>query len=77
MPEEGYTLKDEDNRTIDMSDGFSAFLIDYLKNRKSGEFVLRPEKAQGTWKYRYDCSIDVTPFCSHNRRVFRILRLRH
>jgi integrase len=37
MPEEGYTLKDEDSRTIDMSDGFSAFLIDYLKNRKSGE----------------------------------------
>jgi integrase len=56
MPEEGYTLKDEDNRTIDMSDGFSAFLIDYLKNRKSGEFVLRPEKAQATWKYRYDFS---------------------
>jgi integrase len=92
MPEAGYTLKDEDNRTIDMSDGFSAFLIDYLKNRKSGEFVLRSEKAQATWKYRYDfstmveghfenvgvrCSIDVTPFCSHNRRVFRILRLRH
>jgi integrase len=56
MPEEGYTLKDEDNRTIDMSDGFSAFLIDYLKNRKSREFVLRPEKAQAAWKYRYDFS---------------------
>jgi integrase len=56
MPEEGYALKDEENRTIDMSDGFRAFLIDYLKNRKSGEFVLRPEKAQGTWKYRYDFS---------------------
>ena len=76
MPEEGYGLKDEENRTIDMSDAFRAFLIDYLKNRKSREFVLRPEKAQGTWKYRYDfsrmveghfenvgvrCSIDVTP----------------
>ena len=56
MPEEGYALKDEENRTIDMSDGFRAFLIDYLKDRKSGEFVLRPEKAQGTWKYRYDFS---------------------
>jgi integrase len=56
MPEEGYALKDEENRTIDMSDAFRAFLIDYLKNRKSGEFVLRPEKAQGTWKYRYDFS---------------------
>ena len=56
MPEEAYTLKDEDNRTIDMSDEFKVFLIDYLKNRKFGEFVLRPEKAQGTWKYRYDFS---------------------
>jgi integrase len=56
MPEEAFTLKDEDNRTIDMSDEFKVFLIDYLKNRKFGEFVLRPEKAQGTWKYRYDFS---------------------
>ena len=39
-----------------MSDEFKVFLIDYLKNRKFGEFVLRPYKAQGTWKYRYDFS---------------------
>ena len=30
MPEEAFTLKDEDNRTIDMSDEFKVFLIDYL-----------------------------------------------
>jgi integrase len=56
MPEEGYALKDEENRTIDMSDGFKAFLAEYLRNRKPGEFVLRPKKTQGAWKYRYDFS---------------------
>jgi integrase len=56
MPEEAFTLKDEDNRTIDMSDEFKVFLTEYLKNRKSREFVLRPNKAQGAWKYRYDFS---------------------
>jgi integrase len=56
MPEEGYALKDEENRTIDMSDGFKGFLTSYLRNRKRGEFVLRPKKTQGAWKYRYDFS---------------------
>jgi integrase len=56
MPEEAYTLKDEDNRTIDMSDGFKGFLAEYLRNRKPGEFVLKPKKTQGAWKYRYDFS---------------------
>jgi integrase len=56
MPEEGYTLKDEDNRTIDMSDEFKVFLTEYLKHRDSKEFVLRPTKIQGAWKYRYDFS---------------------
>ena len=56
MPEEGYALKDEENRTIDMSDAFKGFLAEYLRNRKPGEFVLRPKKTQGAWKYRYDFS---------------------
>ena len=56
MPEEDYALKDEENRTIDMSDGFKGFLAEYLRNRKPGEFVLRPKKTQGAWKYRYDFS---------------------
>jgi integrase len=56
MPEEGYALKDEENRTIDMSDGFKGFLGEYLRNRKPGEFVLKPKKTQGAWKYRYDFS---------------------
>jgi integrase len=56
MPEESYALKDEDNRTIDMSDEFYAFLTKYLGHRELGEFVLRPDKVQGAWKYRYDFS---------------------
>jgi integrase len=56
MPDEGFTLKDRDNRTIDMSDEFKAFLTEYLKDRKPGEFVLWPQKSQGAWKYRYDFS---------------------
>src|ERR1700756_5213163 len=44
MPEESYALKDEDNRTIDMTDEFHGFLTEYLMNREHGEFVLRPDK---------------------------------
>jgi integrase len=39
-----------------MSDGFKGFLAEYLRNRNPGEFVLRPKKTQGAWKYRYDFS---------------------
>lgn len=56
MPEEGFTLKDRDNRTVDMTDEFRAFLVEYLKGREPGEFVLLPDKSQGLWKYRYDFS---------------------
>lgn len=56
MPDEDFTLKDRDNRTIDMTDGFKTFLADYLRGRKPDEFVLRPQKSQGAWKYRYDFS---------------------
>jgi integrase len=55
MPEEGWTIKDRDNRTIDMTDEFRAFLTGYLEGRDPGEFVLHPHKTQrGEWKYRYD-----------------------
>jgi integrase len=56
MPDEEFTLKDRDNRTIDMTDEFKDFLNEYLRNRKPGEFVLRPQKIKGIWKYRYDFS---------------------
>jgi integrase len=56
MPDENFTLKDRDNRTIDMTDEFKAFLTKYLRDRKPGDFVLRPQKTKGTWKYRYDFS---------------------
>jgi hypothetical protein len=36
--------------------GFKGFLAEYLRNRKPGEFVFRPKKTQGAWKYRYDVS---------------------
>jgi integrase len=54
MPDEDFTLKDRDNRTIDMTEEFKVFLTEYLRGRKPGEFVLRPKKTKGTWKYRYD-----------------------
>jgi integrase len=56
MPDEEFTLKDRDNRTIDMTDEFKVFLAEYLKARKPEDFVLRPQKSKGTWKYRYDFS---------------------
>ena len=56
MPDEDFTLKDRDNRTIDMTDEFKNFLVEYLKDRKPNEFVLRPQKTKGIWKYRYDFS---------------------
>jgi integrase len=56
MPDEEFTLKDRDNRTIDMTDEFKAFLTEYVRNRKPGDFVLRPQKIKGIWKYRYDFS---------------------
>jgi integrase len=56
MPDEDFTLKDRDNRTIDMTDEFKIFLKEYLKDRKPNEFVLRPQKTKGIWKYRYDFS---------------------
>jgi integrase len=54
MPEEDFTLKDRDNRTIDMTNEFRTFLSEYLKDRKPNEFVLQPQKTKGAWKYRYD-----------------------
>jgi integrase len=55
MPEEGFTLKDRDNRTIDITDEFKAFLTSYLDGRNPGEFVLKPGKPRrGASKYRFD-----------------------
>jgi integrase len=56
MPDEDFTLKDRDNRTIDMTEEFKTFLTEYLRDRKPEDFVLRPKKTKGAWKYRYDFS---------------------
>jgi integrase len=56
MPDEAFTLKDRDNRTIDLTNEFRAFLTRYLEGRDNpGEFVLCPNKTErGANKYRYD-----------------------
>jgi integrase len=66
MPDEGFILKDRDNRTIDMTREFNAFLAEYLKGRNPGEFVVKPHKAKGAWRYRYDFG---KTLASHFKRV--------
>jgi integrase len=55
-PKSGFVLKDKENRSIQLTDDFKAFLIEYLKGRAPGEYALRPAKAQGKNDYRYDFS---------------------
>ena len=54
MPEEGYALKDSDNRTIPLSPSFKEFLTGYLAAKAPYGYALRPEKANGKDDYRYD-----------------------
>jgi integrase len=52
---ENFVPKDRDNRTIPLTTRFAEFLKGYLAGRKSGEYVLAPEKTvKGLNKYRYD-----------------------
>jgi integrase len=50
-----FTTKDTENRTIPLTNNFSNFLKDYLRDRKPNEFVIRPE-INGLGKYRCDFS---------------------
>jgi hypothetical protein len=47
MPDEDFTLKDRDNRTIDMTDEFKTFLTDYLRDRKPGGLCAEAAEDQG------------------------------
>jgi integrase len=52
---ENFVPKDRDNRTIPLTTRFAEFLKGYLACRKSGEYLLAPEKTvKGLNKYRYD-----------------------
>lgn len=50
-----FTTKDTENRSIPLTDHFADFLKDYLRDRESNEFVIRP-KVFNTGKYRCDFS---------------------
>jgi integrase len=51
----GYVTKDEENRTIPITERFAEFLKGYLAGRDQSQYVLAPEKAvKGKGKYRYD-----------------------
>jgi integrase len=52
--DEGFTLKDRDNRTVPLTHEFFDFLTVFLKGKNPREFALRPTKELGLWKYRYD-----------------------
>ena len=54
---ENFVPKDRDNRTIPLTERFTAFLRLYLAKRDRSEYVLAPEKTnRGASKYRYDTS---------------------
>jgi integrase len=54
IPDEGYTMKDGDNRTVPLSPQFKAFLTTYLAGKKPEGYALRPEKGNGKSQYRTD-----------------------
>jgi integrase len=57
MPEKNFYIKDQEDRTVPMSDEFKAFLTDFLRNRGPEAFVLKPEiLAPKKHRYRYDFS---------------------
>jgi integrase len=55
-PKTGFILKDRENRSIQITDPFKKFLLEFLKGIDPGEYALRPKKLQGKWVYRYDFS---------------------
>lgn len=64
-PASGFVLKDRENRSVPLTDGFKAFLTDFLDGKNPNEFSLRPTKEPGTWRYRYDFN---RAFRTHMRR---------
>ena len=63
-PDVGFKLKDRENRTIKLTQGFTEFLKGYLMGGPK-DFALRPQKAPGKNDYRYYFS---TPWESHMKR---------
>ena len=57
MPEKNFYIKDQEDRTVPMSDEFKSFLTDFLQGREPEEFVLKPAiLAAKKHRYRYDFS---------------------
>jgi integrase len=57
MPEKNFYIKDQEDRTVPMSDEFKEFLTDFLRGREPEEFVLKPEiLTPKKHRYRYDFS---------------------
>lgn len=65
-PDSGFLLKDSDNRTVPLTDGFAEFLAGYLKNSLPSNYALRPEKRRGKCKYRVEFR---KTFLTHLRRM--------
>ena len=63
--ETGFVLKDRENRTIPLAEDFKKFLVDFLADRDSGSYAIRPDKEKGIWRYRYDFN---QLFQTHMRR---------
>ena len=50
----GFRLKDSDNRPVPLTPEFKQFLKGFLEGRAEGDYVLRPNKTSGKWRYRAD-----------------------
>ena len=50
----GFTPKDKEERTIDLTREFAAFLSAYLDGTAPDAFALEPSVGRGLWRYRYD-----------------------
>jgi len=53
-PESEFFLKDSENRTVPLTDGFAAFLRVYLQNQLPTNYALEPTKARRIHKYRIE-----------------------
>ena len=52
----GFRLKDSDNRPVPLTPEFKQFLQRFLEGKAEGDYVLRPNKKSGKWRYRADFS---------------------
>lgn len=57
-----FVPKDKEERTIPLTKRFHRFLKKFLKDRRSGEWVLRPEVEKGKFRYRWDFRRPYTDF---------------